>query len=668
MLFFDIETRSALDLPSVGLMRYAMHPTTEIIALGFVYENKPYIWVPEHRRGTCESDVFDEGRHVWNEYVATGEPVIAWNAQFDRTVLEHVVSPLVWPTIDQTLCAAAQAESFSLPGGLNNAARALGLEIRKQPNGKKLIAEFCDANKPWDPHAHDLVDFWRYCQQDVRVMMEVWDHCRKWAGPEWADYHVVERMNARGLPIDERFVKEAVSLGQTAREELDHELKTFTDDACMTLRAHKRKAEWLAEKLEGSPLLNVIKTPTGHTTNTVALADLKAAAEEAEELPDTWPEVEVFLDILDRGAGVATDKFARMLQTHHEGRVYHQYRCSPTITGRHASRGVQFDNVLRETLDDPEKAIEEAKHGRFREHVNMPVNKALARLIRPTITSEQGLTWGDWSSIEARLLPWLARSRDADAYLDTFREGRDIYVRQAAGIFGISEDEIMAGLKAGLPSAKEMRFIGKVATLSLGYQGGAGALMRMAKAYGAPMDPAQAEEIKERFRWANPWLTQFWQNIKEGFSAAARNDGIPFHAGRVKYVRIGGTLFCQLPCKRVIAYPEIHWGRRWHKVWEKWVEGWMYRKAIGGGRTVKSQLYAGIAVENITQGTAASLLRDLMRRLDDYGYTLLASRHDEVLIEGRCAAALRAAMLRSPEWAAGLPLAADVEEGVRYGK
>ena len=676
---FDIETRSNVDLKRHGTMRYATDPSTEVITLCVLWEDGTELtWAPEHRGGT------GEGLERWNDWVDSGGLCVAWNAIFDRTVLAHVTGPVHAPSIEQTVDGMAQAENFSLPGRLDFAARALGLG-GKLSSGKLFINQFSNGYNPWTPTEEELRQFWAYCMQDVRLLKDVWTKCRAWSADEWTDYHVLERMNARGVPIDAAFAAAAAGYGAELRWALDRELQALTGDRDITLAHSKRKLDWLLAQLGGSALcsaLNVVKmTKNGKKTGPSASATALQALQEAwDEEPDPnvdWGPIETFMDILARGNGVAVKKFVKMEETHFNERLYGQYRCSPTVTGRHAARGVQLDNLVRDTLDDPEGAMELVMNGRLKDieeydlsGKRLPASKVLARLIRPTILAEKGLlTWGDWSSIEARVLPWLADCPAAEQYLDVFRQGGDIYCTAAAGIYGGRAEDVRAGVAAGDPEMKRQRFVGKVATLSLGYQGGAGALMRMAAAYGVRLEAQQAEDIKEKFRAANGWLVGFWDALRDAPWACLDTPGKVVKVGRVRYIRRGSNLYAVLPCGKPLTYPDIRRGKV-KKTWkgkEREVDALLHRKVFSGGVT-RGELYGGRSAENVTQGAAASLLRDLMRRLDALGLPLIAVRHDEVLLEGSYKKELLEEMLRVPAWAEGLPLAADVSTGEAYGK
>ena len=91
----------------------------------------------------------------------------------------------------------------------------------------------------------------------------------------------------------------------------------------------------------------------------------------------------------------------------------------------------------------------------------------------------------------------------------------------------------------------------------------------------------------------------------------------------------------------------------------------------GAGRV---ELWYGTLAENITQAVAASILRETLVRLHDHGFEVVLHTHDEIVLEcderyaQRIGSGLKAAMLELPEWAEGLPLDVDIEQGPYYTK
>ena len=342
-----------------------------------------------------------------------------------------------------------------------------------------------------------------------------------------------------------------------------------------------------------------------------------------------------------------------------------------------------------------------------------PPSKKLSMLLRPAFIAPPGktLVWGDWSAIEARVLPWLAASKGAEAVLDIFRENDkdsdkpDIYILTAAQLLGRDPNELWAEFKAKDKTAKDARqAYGKVPTLSLGFGGALGALMAMATNYNVYLDTATATRVVEDWRAANQWARDFWgQHGKRGSyglwgaaNSAIEHPDTIYTAGRVAYVYdrtyMGGTLFCALPCGRLLTYPGVKW--EWREVEDKKTKQLVDRYQMTCIKAyARVPLWYGKLAENITQATAASILRRTLKRLDPetkIGFDWLWSQgfdprckppfpvvmhtHDEVtgeLDESKAGAArllLQKAMETNDAWDAGLPLKAEIGGGWYYSK
>jgi DNA polymerase len=314
--------------------------------------------------------------------------------------------------------------------------------------------------------------------------------------------------------------------------------------------------------------------------------------------------------------------------------------------------------------------------------------------LRPTFCAEGAdntLTWGDWSAIEARVLPWLADTPSSHEILDIFRacdadaNAPDVYMREAGNIHGVYPDVINERYRNGDREAKGWRNEGKVAVLSLGFGGSVGALLAMAVNYGLHFTEAQALAIVQAWRSNNPWAPDFWSRLTKAFENARKFPGQPFTVGKLTYFGdpnyLGGSVYCILPCGRVLTYSNLK-----HRSVEKEdpKTGEKYRKmtlTYRKGYTWGS-MWHGILAENPTQAAAASILRGTLKRIEkdteDAGEFALfhtrAHTHDEIIGEHHeedtddARDYLKEIMERGFDWTEGLPLAAEVSSNWYYTK
>jgi DNA polymerase bacteriophage-type len=366
------------------------------------------------------------------------------------------------------------------------------------------------------------------------------------------------------------------------------------------------------------------------------------------------------------------------------------------------------------------KRIEEKTLLAFRDldKAQTPPAKKLSLLLRPSFIARPGKTmlWGDWSAIEARTLPYNAASPGAEKVLDVFRESDndsskpDIYVRTGVDVvadgplFGATAEEVWAILKNKNDplngAAKKLRQAqGKVPVLSLGFGGGLGALQAMAVNYGVHFSDEQGMDVVKRWRDANGWARSFWgahgRNGSYGLwgaiNSAIENPDTIMTAGRVAYVYdksyLGGTVFCALPCGRIIAYPKIKW--EWREVTDKKTGKTddryqlTYLKNYG-----RSALWYGKLAENVTQGLAASILRRTLKRLRYEEFQnvggvwqayedvmpVVMHTHDEIVTEidqdmvEAYKPILLDVMQTNDDWDEGLPLKAETGDNWYYTK
>lgn len=593
-----------------------------------------------------------------------------------------------------------------LPADLAGAAKAVGL-TQKQVGGKALIKMFADESREETPQSHpeEWARFRSYCRDDVAAMRDVFRATMPLSRMEWQHYWSVERLNHRGAPVDVAFVKQAVLLSARLTATSNADVLRLTKGAVRTVNQSAALLNWIRAALSALPEadriltreVDLVEDEEGeehavpkYTLGRANVEELIAWLERVDAETGLTDEEFAALEVLEvrlYGASATPKKYKKIeALVEPDGVLRGQYVFGgAAATGRMSGRGAQLQNLARATIGERQDEIDAiemiAERGvacfdDLRERWG-PVGRTLSRLIRPAFIAPEGKTmvWCDWSAIEARVLPWLAKSEGGDAMLEVFRQNDadpdapDIYRVDAGHILVKPAYEV---------TKTERQSHGKIPRLALGFGGGKGALFSMARAYGTSFTEAEAQDIVDRWRSENKWAVRFWDQVWQAALWCMENPGQPRTAGRMTYVfdadYLRGTLFGVLPCGRPLLYPSLRWQNVDRK--DKKTGEITTRKALTVRRArARLPLTFLDLVNNGVQGTAASLLRHTMLRLDDEPLldTVLAT-HDECvcLTDTQNAAsgreALMSVMLEVPGWAEGLPIAAEATVNPWYSK
>ena len=266
----------------------------------------------------------------------------------------------------------------------------------------------------------------------------------------------------------------------------------------------------------------------------------------------------------------------------------------------------------------------------------------------------------DFAAIEARVLAWLAGQ---ESTLHAFRTHGKVYEAEAAKIYNIDDIENVT---------KEQRSVGKTAILALGYQGGLGAFRQLEITLGKDLglNDEEVEDIKKSWRSSNDMIVMLWDKMSNLSIAAVRNPGKIFEYRQIAFVKKGSFLWCRLPSGRTLKYPyptlkqkETPWGTIVDELRFKGVNS-ITRK------WERQSTYGGKLVENITQAVARDLLAESMFRIEASGYRIIFHVHDETVSEVDedfgSVKEVEELMCVLPDWAKGLPIAAEGFECMRY--
>lgn len=634
-LHIDIETYSGESLADCGVHRYAEHPDFQILLFAYAFDEAPVTVMDLAQGATLPAPVL---RALTDPKVVK----VAHNATFERTCIGRMLGkeldPLQWE------CTMAQCARCGLPLSLGEAAKALGLEVQKMTEGKKLIKQFClpheatllggservlptDDLKGWQT-------FKDYCRMDVEVEREL-DKALAWLEPtqdEKALYALDQRINDRGVLVDMTLVDNAVRMDTIYKARLNVEAQQITG------LSNPNSATQLREWLGGRTGLQL------DTLRKADLPDIKGSTEDED--------VHRVLQIRAEMAKTSNKKYEAMQKTVcRDSRVRGLLQYHGTRTGRWAGRLVQMQNLPQNHISDLGLARELLRDGDMDAmslcYGNVP--DTLSQLIRTAFVAPDGETFAvcDFSAIEARVLAWLAGE---EWVLEVFRGHGKIYEATAAQMYGCSVEEIS--------KTDPRRQKGKIAVLALGYQGGTGALAAM----GGERMGLSAEDmagIVRDWRKANPHIVKCWTNIETAAQRCVTTGidqkvyGLVFHRRPED-----GTMTIQLPSGRLLCYRSMTTGtnrfgngslkyRGVNSTTNQW--GWI-------------ETYGGKLTENIVQAIARDCLAHTLLALDRNGYPTVFHVHDEVVCEvpkqegPDALKRIQKIFADVPDWAEGLPL------------
>ena len=661
ILWVDFETRSRCDLREHGVYNYAQDITTEVLCMSYAFDDDEVrTWTPDRP--------FPDG--VWNH---TGQ-IRAHNAAFERLVFWYVLG--VNFKLEQFYCTAAQARANCAPGSLEDVGRFAGATMKKDHRGSQLIRLLSvpQTDGEFREDAALMAEMIAYCEQDVRAMRAFAQAQRELSPDELHDYHVNERINDRGVLLDKPLALAAVRYAEAEAVEIQQIVHEVTEGAVASVRSPKMR-EWVLSRVgpQALKLATVYKDDVAKLSiDKNVRANLLALAEEnPDEVPSEVAEVIQCADDL-WASSVAKFERAASLADEEDHRVRGAFVfAGGSATGRASSFGLQLQNFPRKCADDPTLVREAMVRG----HQIVPrhgkrVTDVLKGMLRPSIVAPKGKRFVvyDWSSIEARVNPWLSTHRTAQDVLDVFAGGRDIYCREAAAIFHENEKDILREYEETGKSDRRQQ--GKVAILACGFAGGAGAFAAMGRIYNVVLPESDALRTVQSWRRANPWAPYFWSRLEECYLAAMRHPTTEFKAGRVTYMFDRQHLWYMLPSGRVLCYPFARFDEEGNLTYAK--ASW--KPAADAKEWPRGRLWKGLACENVVQATAHDILRVALRQLEKEDFFTVAHVHDEIIVECNAdeaeytARRVHQIMTEAPPWAAGLPLAAEGKVMLRYGK
>ena len=508
-LYIDFETYSEVDIRVVGGFNYATHPSTQVICFSYgLDEGDIRLWTP--REGNLPDLVV--------KAIQDGLWFTAHNATFDWRIWHYIGhKQLGWPRIQlkQVLDAMALCQTYTLPGGLDDAGMALGVINKKSKKGAALINKLCKPNKqgeqphPWDHrYAADFRAFFDYCIDDTKSMREIVQTLpRQELLPiEQEIWMLTYRMNTRGLPVAFDEVCTILNHVSTYIEKESKNIPQLSGGAFETVNQVAKITAWCEAQGYSMPNMQA------------------ATVDRALNDPECPPLVKKILELRQELGRTSTAKFKKIKDlAGKQGEQYYVYDnlvFHGAAPGRWTGRGFQMHNLPRAKVKDPDAIIFDFMNGN---EIEDPVGKAKA-LIRPIVKApdDESLVVSDYSSIEYVLLCWGAGDLRA---LKRFAEGFDQYIDMASSRYNRTYEEIYEGNKEHDPVAAGQRQMGKVIILGCGYGMGWETFIDTAREqFGMIIEEEEARLAIKAYRTKYHLVKLLWDELKKAAIRAVISD------------------------------------------------------------------------------------------------------------------------------------------------
>jgi len=583
--------------------------------------------------------------------------VVCHNVGFDASVIRETLKHDI--PVAKLSCTMARAQRMSLPGGLDELAKTLGVP-GKSKGGTALVMKTCKPQRDGtfceDPDV--FRDLLGYNLQDVRALADVDARLPELPPAERLIWERTWRKNETGLPIDLKLAEAVAARREEIELEVSNRLREVTRGAVTAVTQRARIQTWLASV--GVPVVNM----------------RKETVEEVLESDNLSFDAFDVLCILRESGGMAPTKAQALLDRHVDGRYKDHTRYFGARSGRGTSEGVNTFNIARPSGKyDIENTIETLLIG-------FPCgNTALTDVLRGLVKAPDGYAVidADLANIELRLALWLAG--DAERLAILAADG-DLYMHNAISGLGLPP----GSTKKTHPEERQ-----NFKTITLGGNYGLGDnkfyLTNRRKIPG--LTPERSRAWIFGYRKDNPKLASkggLWNQLDSAAREAVWRPGLAFGAADGKVVfcysrenpwpatpddrlDIGGepVLWVRVPSGRAIP----HYSPRIDRD-----TGEMTFLRAKHGRMLPQRVYGGAWLEIISQSSARDVITAVEaaveRELPDV--ELIMDVYDSAVglapvevAEERLNQIIEI-MSRPVPWAPGLPLAAEGYCGDRMKK
>jgi DNA polymerase len=627
VLHRDLETYSVVKLKDAGHWRYAADPTTRVLCYAFAVDDDPVqLWTP--------------GQKIPEEFVEAGHNpdwlVVAHNDAFESAIEELVLAPqLGWPLIPrvQHRCSQAVSLASAMPGALEKVADALDLPQKKDPRGKRILQKMARGK---ELTKEELELLYEYCRQDVEVERAVYKRLPPLSPAEQELWALDQTVNRRGFLVDHALALAAHKIEQQEKSFHKQKLAELTGGKITSVGQIKRMKALLAEH--------------GCEAKSLGKGSIESVIAQAPD--NVRPVIE-----LRRDGAKASKLKALFAGIDADSRIRGTLQFHGAATGRWAGRRFQPQNLKKEPKIDVTAAIAAVGSGDLERVRGIgPPLSVISDISRSMICAAPGhvLMGADFSAIESRVLAWLACEEwKLDSYRrydETGDSALEPYCVTATRILGrtVTRDD------------KAERQIGKICDLAFGF----GGTLQAWRKFDTTHSDAAVDRFCAAWRRGHKATVRFWHALENGLRDALRTG----ERGRLRALAFDyadGTLYLTLPSGRRLAYPEaqLKEGERGPYIAFKGYEKGKWQTCRG---------WFGIFTENVVSAVSRDLLAAAMQRAEASGYRVILHVHDELICEIPAGFGdlkqFRRLVTELPQWAEGLPVAAEPWTGTRYLK
>lgn len=667
ILSFDYETKSEIDLKEAGIDLYSAHPSTKILMAAFKIDGQnTEQWVPAEGE-RIPSDLKEALRDP--EVIKIG-----FNAGFERLITWRKLG-LGVGDYQSWRCSMALAYMFSFMGGLDDISDQMDLRFKKDPRGKMLVRTFCGPNKPtknqpyvWrDQHSDPVLweEFKGYNIRDEDSEWELWTKLIRFGVPDWQWelYALDQIINDRGLPINRRFVENALEIASRRKTELISSQNQIT--GLKNANSGAQLLPWLQER--GYPYANlqkanVVKTLVAEEEAVKRYISTPIEGRDPSKIP-CFPyatvnplgqvdgdgmlteECRTVMRMRQGSSKTSTAKYdATISRLGDDDRLRHCFQfAGASRTNRWAGRALQPQNLPRtpkwlepedyidfDRLDYCNTLIETGDYETLGLFAGEQMD-AVAGCVRSTIQAHEGrkLVVCDLSSIESVVIFWLT---DCERGLNVFRNGMCAYKDFATDLYGVPYEEVTKSQRSGA----------KPAVLGAGYRLSGGelrdgektGLWAYAENMGIQMSKEEANRAVQVFRDTYKEIKNAWYQIEDTIEAAMAAGGKIVRWGPLEFQIVKPFLRVGLPSGRSMWYYKLRVEKyeaegRYGPYWRTNISYMGKDQITNQWKRIES--HGGKFIENFVQALARDILGFGMLLAHAMGFFIAGHVHDEII-------------------------------------